>query len=315
MNILEKTENALKIVKTSTPIRPFPEGWDLIPDKNFYPDLGTLVPAFPAFDRGALTLFSGASKSRKSWIALELAIGAASGTSFQGFPCEKSTKVLFVDLELLPRTLLHRLHKTAEMMGVEVSRLNGRLKVLPWRHQHVGRNPGEVISELIRVAKDWGAEYVIIDALYVLVNGDESKPEVILEAFNQVATLSRETGVGVLLLHHFTKGSSDTKEQIDRASGSGVLARMPDALLTISKVHQSHELEDAFVFEATLRDHAPVRAFATAWRNGMLRPMGSAELPGDHRDLIKPKPKTDPRDHAPGAKRTSKLNATPAPGD
>ena len=84
MNILEKTENALKIVKTSTPIRPFPEGWDLIPDKNFYPDLGTLVPAFPAFDRGALTLFSGASKSRKSWIALELAIGAASGTSFQG---------------------------------------------------------------------------------------------------------------------------------------------------------------------------------------------------------------------------------------
>jgi archaellum biogenesis ATPase FlaH len=311
MNLLEKTENALKIVQTSTPIRPFPEGWDLIPDEDAFPSPGTLVPAFPAFDRGALTLFSGASKSRKSWIAMELAIGAASGTSFQGFPCEKSTKILYADLELLPRTLLHRLHKTARNLGVNRSTLNGRLKVLPWRHQHIGRPPGAVIREMIRVCKSWGAEYVIIDSLYVLMNGDESKPEVVLDALNQVAELSRESGVGVLMLHHFTKGSSETKDQIDRGSGSGVLARMPDALLTISKVNPGHGIEDAFVFEATLRDHPPVKPFATAWRNGILTPLNSSELPEDPRDLLKP-PKTEKRDHTPGPKRTAKLNATPA---
>jgi hypothetical protein len=50
--------------------------------------------------------------------------------------------------------------------------------------------------------------------------------------------------------HHFSKGNKSDTDHIDRASGSGVFARDPDAILTLTP----HEEEDHLVLEATLRD-------------------------------------------------------------
>jgi len=69
--------------------------------------------------------------------------------------------------------------------------------------------------------------------------------------------LAVTTGAAVALAGHFSKGNASAKESIDRISGSGVLARDPDSLITFTR----HEEQDAFTVEMTLRNLAPVEPF------------------------------------------------------
>ncbi|NEW06366.1 hypothetical protein GK047_10115 [Paenibacillus sp. SYP-B3998] len=48
--------------------------------------------------------------------------------------------------------------------------------------------------------------------------------------FDKIAT---ELGASVIYCHHHSKGSQGGKKSMDRASGSGVFARDPDALIDL----------------------------------------------------------------------------------
>ena len=66
---------------------------------------------------GHKMMISGASKSGKSFLLMELAIALVEGTKWLGFQCKKS-KVLYVNLEIDPASVTHRLieiYKALEM--------------------------------------------------------------------------------------------------------------------------------------------------------------------------------------------------------
>jgi hypothetical protein len=77
-----------------------------------------------------------------------------------------------------------------------------------------------------------------------------------------------ETGAAVVFGHHFAKGSAAGKEQLDRASGSGVFARYADSIITLTQ----HEAEAAYAAEATLRNFPPIEPFALRWLWPLMRP-------------------------------------------
>ena len=81
------------------------------------------------------------------------------------------------------------------------------------------------------------------------------------EVLNEFDALAHETGAAVVYSHHFAKGSASNKEQIDRASGSGVFGRQPDSIITLT----AHEEESAFVVEATLRNLPAPKPFVVRW--------------------------------------------------
>jgi hypothetical protein len=78
---------------------------------------------------------------------------------------------------------------------------------------------------------------------------------------NEMEAVCAQTGAAFVLAHHFAKGNSREKAGIDRMSGSGVWARDPDAVLTMTPpepikegkefVMPEHELE----LELSLRAH------------------------------------------------------------
>jgi hypothetical protein len=78
---------------------------------------------------------------------------------------------------------------------------------------------------------------------------------------NPLEKLAEETGAAVVYSHHFAKGLASSKEQLDRASGSGVFARHADGIITIT----AHEEENAFVVEATLRNLGAPKPFVMRW--------------------------------------------------
>jgi hypothetical protein len=62
---------------------------------------------------------------------------------------------------------------------------------------------------------------------------------------------------------HYSKGNQAGKDAIDRIGGSGVFARDPDVILTMT----SHEDKDAYVVDLTLRALPHVDPFVVRWQH------------------------------------------------
>jgi len=57
--------------------------------------------------------------------------------------------------------------------------------------------------------------------------------------------LAEKTGAATSFNHHYAKGSPNSKDPIDRFSGSGVLVRDPDVYIAMTP----HSEENAFALE------------------------------------------------------------------
>jgi len=102
----------------------------------------------------------------------------------------------------------------------------------------------------IRVEKR-NYELIILDPYYKLATGiDENDAKAVGEIVNLIEDFSEETGAAIVFAHHFSKGNKSETDHIDRASGSGVFARDPDAILTLT----SHEEEEHLILETTSRN-------------------------------------------------------------
>ena len=73
---------------------------------------------------------------------------------------------------------------------------------------------------------------------------------------NQFDKICNETGSAAIYCHHHSKGAQGAKRAMDRASGSGVFARDPDAQLDMIEL----ELEDEF------KQQYLDNPYASAWR-------------------------------------------------
>ena len=109
---------------------------------------------------------------------------------------------------------------------------------------------------------------MIIDPIYKCLGGrDENKAGEIASLLNQIEHIAVESGAAVAFGAHYSKGNQSGKESIDRIGGSGVFARDPDAILTLTK----HEEDGAFTCEPTLRNHAPHDPFVLRWQWPLMR--------------------------------------------
>ncbi len=78
---------------------------------------------------------------------------------------------------------------------------------------------------------------------------------------NGFERLAVTTGAAIAFGAHFSKGNQAAKESMDRIGGSGVFARDPDTILTMTR----HEQDGAFTVEPILRNHPPVPPFVIRW--------------------------------------------------
>ena len=108
----------------------------------------------------------------------------------------------------------------------------------------------KLAPKLIRRAakKDYIA--IIIDPIYKVITGDENSADQMAHFCNQFDLVCTELGCAVIYCHHHSKGGQGQKRSMDRASGSGVFARDPDALLDLIELEVSDDLEKQKMNEA-----------------------------------------------------------------
>jgi hypothetical protein len=207
--------------------------------------------------QGGKLLISAPSKSRKSFLIFELLYCCANGFLWWG-KAVPSGSVLLLNFELMPWEVRARFEMIQQSYGagsfanIDVINLRG----LQFRY-----------DELSIIANDANShKYVLagLDPAYKLLaglrendSGDITKLLAAIEAF------ATALDAAAVINHHFAKGDAAAKAAIDRASGSGVWARDPDGLISLSP----HRLEDHYTVTVDVRSFAKPADFVIRWEH------------------------------------------------
>jgi RecA-family ATPase len=203
--------------------------------------------------QGSKLVIGGGSKSYKTWSLLDLAVSVAAGVPWWGFETEKG-RVAYINFEIQNSFFQRRMFDILEAKNCTVD----RGQFLYWGLRGYAAEFGGLLPEVVDKTKDQKLALIVIDPIYKgLGDRDENKAGDIAGLLNQIERLAVDTGAAVAFGHHFSKGNQAGKEAMDRIGGSGVFARDPDTILTMTK----HEEENAFTVEAILRNFAPIDSF------------------------------------------------------
>lgn len=214
---------------------PDPEGladsWDNLPE--LAPELIKGV-----LRQGHKMLIAGPSKAGKSFALIEMSIAIAEGKKWLGWDCTQG-RVLYVNLELDRPSALHRFRDVYQAMGLPPQNISN-IDIWNLRGKTVPMD--KLAPKLIRRALKKNYIAVIIDPIYKVLTGDENSADQMAHFTNQFDKVATELGSSVIYCHHHSKGSQGGKKSMDRASGSGVFARDPDALIDLVELEVSEEL-------------------------------------------------------------------------
>lgn len=207
------------------------DAWDNLPD---------LAP--PLIDgvlrQGHKMLLAGPSKAGKSYALIQLCCAIAEGRQWFGWDCAQG-KVMYVNLELDRASCLHRFKDVYNSLGWD-PRCLGNIDIWNLRGKAVPMD--KLAPKLIRRAQKKNYIAIIIDPIYKVITGDENSADQMAKFSNYFDLVCHELGAAVIYCHHHSKGLQGQKRSMDRASGSGVFARDPDALLDLIELELNEDL-------------------------------------------------------------------------
>lgn len=235
---------------------PEPEGlnsvWDNLPELS--PPLINNV-----LRQGHKMLLAGSSKAGKSFALIQLCVAIAEGTEWLGnFQCTQG-RVMYVNLELDRASCLHRFKDVYTALDLPPDNI-GNIDIWNLRGKAIPMD--KLAPKLIRRANKKNYIAIVIDPIYKVITGDENSADQMAKFCNQFDKVCNELNCAVIYCHHHSKGGQGMKRAMDRASGSGVFARDPDAILDMIQLNVKDERSQLEKETDKSTGHTP----ATAWR-------------------------------------------------
>lgn len=205
--------------------------------------------------KGHKMLISGPSKAGKSFLLMELAVSIAEGIEWIGFQCTQG-KVLYINLEIDEASANNRFMAIYDALGIENPTSDN---IIVWHLRGLAKPLNMIVEEIVSVALQCEVSCIIIDPIYKVITGDENSATDMTAFCNCFDMIVSQTHSSIIYAHHHSKGVQGAKKSMDRASGSGVFARDPDAVLdmcplVIDEVPPDFEGATAFRIESNLRE-------------------------------------------------------------
>jgi hypothetical protein len=215
----------------------------------------------------------GTSKARKSMTLIDLALSIATGTDWWGFKTFKS-RVCYINFEIQDAFFWFRAKQICTAKHINPDPHSFYALNLRGHADQIERLRGKLLS----ILKPIRAGFVAIDPIYKALGGrDENKAGDVAAMLNEIERIAVETGAAIAFGAHYSKGNQSGKDSIDRIGGSGVFARDPDSILTMT----SHEESECFTVDVTLRNFPPISPFVVRWDWPLFKPeedLNPAEL-------------------------------------
>lgn len=183
--------------------------------------------------KGHKMLLAGPSKAGKSFALIELCIAIAEGRPWlDRASCLHRFKDVYTALDLPPQNL----------RNIDIWNLRGASVPMD-----------KLAPKLIRRAQKKGYTAVILDPIYKVITGDENSADQMAKFCNQFDLVCRALDCAVIYCHHHSKGAQGGKRSMDRASGSGVFARDPDAMLDMTELTPTDAIREQLHNKAACR--------------------------------------------------------------
>ena len=214
--------------------------------------------------KGHKMSLSGPSKAGKSFALINLALSLANGAAWLGLHCLRS-RVLYINFEIDPDSCCNRFITVANARGLPY--LCDNLNI--WNLRGYNAPIEDFCPRLIGRIGRKRYEAIIIDPMYKLYQSreirafDENSATSLTYLFNAFDRVIKGCGCAIIWAGHYSKGMQGAKNAIDRTSGSGVLARDPDAILTLTELDQT---DAAYRMESVLREFPSTVRQSLRWK-------------------------------------------------
>lgn len=185
-------------------------------------------------DAGSVVMLAGRPKTGKSWLALSMAIGVASGGEWLGYPCRKGS-VIYMALEDTEIRIKSRLEL------VSCGSIYDNLVVVT----RIKRADMGGIGQLIKLIKEVGGVRLVVIDTYQMFRGDVERGSMIYQedyrSISELREVAKLMGVSILLLHHLRKHQiHDSEDLVERVLGSTGIVGALDTILVLDKPRLSN---------------------------------------------------------------------------
>lgn len=207
--------------------------------------------------RGDKGVYAGGSKSCKTWMLSAMALAVADGSPFLGMHTSKS-KVLYINLEMSDYDFHRRwkaiLDGRPAPVNLEFLNLRGAVRPIEMLNDELFE---DTYRERIK-----SYDLIILDPIYKLL-GERRENEAgdMTNFMNHLDELSVLADAAIMFGAHFPKGNQSSRDHLDRISGSGVIVRDPDLIITAT----NHKEEDCLSLEMTARNLARPKPVVVRW--------------------------------------------------
>lgn len=202
--------------------------------------------------RGHKCILAGPSKAGKSFSLMELAIAISEGGKWMDhFECAKGS-VLYINLEIDPASTINRFANIYKAKGIKPKHAKD---IDIWNLRGFAVPLNQLTPKIIRRIRDKHIDAIILDPIYKVITGDENSASDMGKFCNEFDKICTTTGASMIYCHHHSKGAQGGKKAIDRASGSGVFARDPDAQIDLIELELSDDIRNNVM-----------DGYASAWR-------------------------------------------------
>lgn len=245
---------------------------DDLPDFDVVSDLDHIEPYDPEMIEGVLRVghkmcVVGPSKAGKSFLMIELALAVSEGKKWLGRNCAQG-RVLYLNLEVAKNSFNQRLRSVNMSLG-NSNKLSGNLVVWNLRGRVVPLD--RLVPKIERRIQKFGSPFdlIIVDPIYKVLTGDENNASDMAKFCSYLDKLAFDCKSTIVFCHHHSKGAQGDKRSMDRASGSGVFARDPDALIDLLPLESESARK---VFSNTLEcdaiaSKASEASYSDDWKN------------------------------------------------
>ena len=161
--------------------------------------------------------------------------------------------MLYINFELPRFSARRHVKEICTALGIKPS---SNLKLLNLRGY--GCDANIILPRIIKEIRQHAFVLIILDPLYkILGDREENASKDMADLMLAIERLAVDSSAAVVFGAHFSKGNQYLKEAMDRISGSGVLARDPDTIVTMTE----HEEDEAYTMDMILRNFPPQKPF------------------------------------------------------
>jgi len=252
-----------------------------------------IIPGYAG--KGDLVTLFGASKSRKSFSVIELAIQAVTGGSWLTGEFQRKMKVGYLDGELRSTWFRERIVAVAEQTGIPIEEITN-LNIWTLRDYPDVASVEQFIQDRFTL-EPLGLDLLIIDNLsrfYPCWEGftenDNAAMTRVMRLYQQMAD---DLNTCILLVHHTAKGIHDGRSVSDMGAGAGAIGRFSDGNAAIGRMRPDdyEHGEPRWMFKCEPRNYPPISIplvrCGVLWRPASLFGSNSGETDAESRDTAK----------------------------